>query len=432
MRNFIRGAFVFLISLFLLILLITGGNMLIFWNIFNWIQGSIHVITGLDTQFSKVFAALALAVIVMLPFGRIILAFTPLPQKRKNIYRTLVFLGIALFFSLTYWAARNTYFDPDTGRPVKYYSLLPNGEYRFYTEPGYDPLTGDALKEVTSEVSMKSSGLWKENETPFNPETGEPMQYYSQLPNGEYRFYPESGFDPLTGEPLRKVDREVSLKSRGLLSTPDYHFDPETGEPLKYYSQLPDGRYRIYSEPGYDPVTGDFLMKITREVSLKSRGLWKEPEVPVKEPPKQMTSGMNNHRPEQREKSKEKSGLKETESNVLLKPFQTTPVLSGSRDKREYPPPVVARGKINLRNETNHLIRIYDSNGELVKLVKPRSKMSLQLPEGEYYHTEGKHQKYFTVEGGKSYNLRVFGNRTANDRLRLPPVRQNNSPRNRY
>lgn len=420
MRELLKGSFVALVSIFLAVLLFTGGNVLMFWSIFSWVQGSIHVITGLDVQLSNIFAALTLAVIVMFPFVRTLLAFTPIPQERKHVYRSLVFLGIAVFFGLTYWASRSTYFDPETGQPVKYYSQLPSGEYRFYSEPGYDPLTGDTLQEVTPEVSMRSSGLWKESNSPFDPETGEAIQYYSQLPNGEYRFYLKPGFESLTGEPLQKVTREVILKSKGLLVTPDHHFDPETGAPLKYYSEL-DGRYRIYSEPGYDPVTGDILKKITKEVSLKSRGLWIEPEVPAKEPPKSGTPSTTNLRSEYREKSKEELPSQANEPTDTETQFQTerNPIGKGSSQPASSPPtpkPKVYMCQAELTNKTDLPVEIYDLFGKLAATIAPRSRTKLWLATGEYYYIAGKRQENFLVKRRQTLRMTLSDSRTTNGR----------------
>ena len=404
MKKFIRNAVLVIIGLFLLFLLLTGGNLLFFWSIFNWIQGGVRGITGLDVQLSKALAALLLAVLVMLPFGRMALAFTPLPEKKKSLYRALVFGGIAVFFLFAYLASKNTFFDPETGKPVKYYSQLPNGEYKFYSEPGFDPFTGDSLKKVTPEVSMKSNGFWPEKNSPFDPETGEAIQYYSQLPNGEYKFYLQPGFDPLTGEPVKKVTREIILKSKGLWPTEDYDFDPKTGEPLKYYSQWPDGQYKFYSGPGYDPVTGDVLKKVSREVVLKSKGLWPT-EVPASEPPKE--KAIDKRYKENQDISAETQApqpstvpkQEEITAPTTLKNNEEPPTVS-----RSYP----LKGKVRFYNETSFAFKIYNSSERLVLTVRPHEIRRVLLAAGEYYQQGGGRTRKFTVKEGELVRVNSF------------------------
>lgn len=48
--------------------------------------------------------------------------------------------------------------------------------------------------------------------------------------------------------------------------TKEQHFAPKTNEPAQWYSKTPDG-YRLFPRPGYDPVTGEKLQKVTPEVA---------------------------------------------------------------------------------------------------------------------------------------------------------------------
>ena len=138
-----------------IVALTTGANILFFWTIFNWIQNLIHVMTGFDVFFAKALASFFLAAVVMFPFGKVILSFLPVPQKNKPIYRALIFVVIGVLFLLSFFGSQDTYFNVKTGKALKYYSVLPNGEYRVYSEPGFDHLTGEKLKEVTGEVALK-------------------------------------------------------------------------------------------------------------------------------------------------------------------------------------------------------------------------------------------------------------------------------------
>jgi len=163
-KNFLKGLVVFAIILILLIVLITGGNILFFWSIFEWLQGMIQINAGFDAPLAKGVAAIAMGIIVVLPLWGIILAFSPIPQKNSGVYRLIAFLLIAAFFLLSYYAGKDVFFDRETGKAMKYYTIQPNGEYKFYSEPGYDPVTGDLLKPVTKEVITKFKG-WSGKET---------------------------------------------------------------------------------------------------------------------------------------------------------------------------------------------------------------------------------------------------------------------------
>lgn len=151
----IKFILIFIVVVGIFIALITGANILWFWSIFNWLQNLIHITTGCDALIAKALASIILAAIVMLPIGKIILSFSPIPQKNKRMYRPIIFVVMCLFFLLSFFGSRDTYFNVKTGQALKYYSVLPNGEYRVYSEPGFDPLTGQKLKEVTGEVALK-------------------------------------------------------------------------------------------------------------------------------------------------------------------------------------------------------------------------------------------------------------------------------------
>lgn len=166
-RNILKGIVIGVIVIGVIIVLITGGNIFFFWSIFHWLYGEIQVITGMDAQLAKGVAAIFTAIFVALPLGLIFLSFTPLPQENKGLYRAILFLLIAAFFFMAYFGGKDTYFNSKTGEVIKYYSIRPNGEYLFYSEPGYDPVTGDKLLPVTKEIISKSKGWYKEPPKPY-------------------------------------------------------------------------------------------------------------------------------------------------------------------------------------------------------------------------------------------------------------------------
>jgi len=149
-----------ILGLLLIIALLTGINILFFWSIFSWLQNIIQQTTGLDASLAKGLAAILMAFIVLFPLGKLAMAFTPVPQKNKGLYRSYIFIAIAIFSLFIYFGSRNTYFNPKTGEPLKYYSISPTGTYKFFSEPGYDPETGDKLRVVTKEIVLKSKGIY--------------------------------------------------------------------------------------------------------------------------------------------------------------------------------------------------------------------------------------------------------------------------------
>lgn len=121
----------------------------------------------MDSQLAKGVAAIFTAIFVALPLGLIFLSFSPIPQKNKGLYRATLFLLIAAFFFMAYFGGKDTYFNPKTGEVIKYYSIRPNGEYLFFSEPGFDPVTGDKLLPVTKTIIIRSKGWYKEPPKPY-------------------------------------------------------------------------------------------------------------------------------------------------------------------------------------------------------------------------------------------------------------------------
>lgn len=199
------------IALIIFIALITGANILFFWSIFNGIQNIIHVATGMDENLAKLFASLAVAGVTMVPFGQVALSFTPIPQKNKKLYRSLICTGVGVFFIFMYFGTRDVYFSPETGKPMKYYSERPNGEFYTQTKPGFDPLTGDSLLPVTKEVIIRIKGLVpkKVEEVPTETPTTSQAPYY---PNPEPTVYETSA--PIQKEEITKPEKEYNSESK--------------------------------------------------------------------------------------------------------------------------------------------------------------------------------------------------------------------------
>jgi hypothetical protein len=154
-NKIVRTVIITAVILVIIIVMIALGNIAFFVSIFNWLQRSIHNVTGLDSTLAKGIAAFLVAVVIAFPLFGMVMSFMPIPQKNKGWYRAAVFTIVAAFFLFKYFGGQNVYFNPTTGLPEKYYSIGLQGEYRFFSEPGYDPVTGDKLKTVTREIIEK-------------------------------------------------------------------------------------------------------------------------------------------------------------------------------------------------------------------------------------------------------------------------------------
>lgn len=136
--------------LFLVLLILAQVGM--FFGIFHWLEGVVRVSTGLDAMLAKAIAFLLLAVMFGTPLGGFVWSFLPIPQKKKKQKRFIFLAVIAVFFFGAYFSSRNVYFDPETGEALKYYSVDANGEYRFFSSEGYDPVTGEELRPVDGRI----------------------------------------------------------------------------------------------------------------------------------------------------------------------------------------------------------------------------------------------------------------------------------------
>lgn len=190
-NRIIRIILTAVLGLIFLVILITGANIFFFWSIFNWLQGIIGQISGWDGLFAKGIAALLMTGVVVLPLGSLLKAWMPIPQKHKSLYRAAAFAIIAVFFLVIFFAGRNTFFDPATGKPVKYYSENPEGGYKFYSKPGFDPVTGDELKVVTKEIILKSKGLYRPPPEPAKVYPPEPRKTPPPEKSTSYQEPPE-------------------------------------------------------------------------------------------------------------------------------------------------------------------------------------------------------------------------------------------------
>ena len=126
-----------------------------FFGMFNWLETQVHTLTGLDMYLVKGISFILFALFFGTPLSSFVRSFLPIPQKDKKRKRFILLSILAILFFGVYFASRNVYFNSENGTPMKYYSIGPNGEYNFYSSDGYDPVTGDKLRQVDKKTVIK-------------------------------------------------------------------------------------------------------------------------------------------------------------------------------------------------------------------------------------------------------------------------------------
>jgi hypothetical protein len=308
-KGILRKVLIGIIVLGIIIALTTGANVWFFWSIFNWLQTFVHAISGLDAPLAKAVAAILMIAVVMLPLGKVVLSFGPLPQKNKGLYRSLVFIVVCLFFTAMYFGSKETYFDPTTGKAMKYYSLSPTGEYKFYSEPGFDPLTGDKLKVATKTIILDSKGLLPGKKAapvvaPTPVQTYVPAAVSSPVSvldvtttkpadikrhskkavkhqrnyETNYDYHPVKQVDPVMPSQVAKPEETVYASQQPIETKSLVHFDNKSSETITItnyssYVLFKIGPYCSLSkkmEPGTYNAIGD---NITKSFTVDSHGL---------------------------------------------------------------------------------------------------------------------------------------------------------------
>lgn len=151
----LKNALIALVAIIIFLILIATGQIIFLLQVFGWLENMVTTITGLDVMLSKGISALLMAIILILPIGGFILSFFPVPQKNKKIKRFSVLAVFGALCIASFFASQNVFFDRETGEPLKYYSYSLNGGYNFFSSGGYDPLTGDSLRPINREVITK-------------------------------------------------------------------------------------------------------------------------------------------------------------------------------------------------------------------------------------------------------------------------------------
>jgi hypothetical protein len=138
----------------------------------------------------------------------------------KRVALSLLTGYAAAFFFVMYAASRGQSFRHNAGDAQRWYAVTPEG-VRLFDSPGFDPKYGIRLQPVTTDLAVNLERA-KRGQIPqrlatanvddlkfFDPITGNPRVWYHRSPSGAFDLYTESGFDPVTGEALTAVSQEV-------------------------------------------------------------------------------------------------------------------------------------------------------------------------------------------------------------------------------
>jgi len=147
--------FKWLVIIMGVVLLLLVLHILTFYGMFEYFESKVRVLTGYDNFIVKGISFLLLALFFGTPIGGLTWSFLPFPQKNKRRKRFILLAILALFCFILFFTSRGIYFNPENGKPMKYYSIQANGEYKFYSQGGYDPTTGDVLKPVNKVVMTR-------------------------------------------------------------------------------------------------------------------------------------------------------------------------------------------------------------------------------------------------------------------------------------
>lgn len=129
----------------------------------------------------------------------------------------------------------------------------------------------------------------------FNYIDGRPMKYYSIGPDGKITYYEGKGHDTSTGKALKELSGAPTKKVEG---EPALYFDPLSKEPLCFYYESEGGLIELYDQPGYHPrystelkvITPDIVKRYEKQLAEKKKK--KEKEIKSDKDPIQTCSGI--------------------------------------------------------------------------------------------------------------------------------------------
>src|SRR6266849_3112966 len=186
----------------------------VFCFIYTSLFSRVTEITGLDVWASRAITLALCALVWCLPWHLLILPW--FGSAKRQVTTLVVFAAFAVVAMEV--VTRDVYFSRSDGRPLKYFIQTLDG-YKFAAAPGTDPVYGVPYQPITAEVAHHYI-LWKARggrmQDPalpesqyFNPGTGEPLRWYTKLPNGRIDMFTLPGFHPTYGMKLLPATAEA-------------------------------------------------------------------------------------------------------------------------------------------------------------------------------------------------------------------------------
>lgn len=188
------------------------GTWIGFFLVYSWVLTQITSY-GLDSNLAKI-ASVVIGCAVW--FGALRL------MKKNLVWGAIIVITLIIAqSSFLYVMSRNRYFNPTSGSPTKYYTMNPvSGQYELFDQPIYDSF-GQQAQPVTAEIATKIERRKNTNncannvvaadriEKFFDPESGQALVFYCKDPEGKYRLFSSPGYDPKTGQKLEPVNTTV-------------------------------------------------------------------------------------------------------------------------------------------------------------------------------------------------------------------------------
>jgi|GEM_PF-6700451 hypothetical protein len=156
MSSFGKTAIKVVIVSIVVVVLICFAQIEVFVVILNWLQSEVRLMTGLDAFLAKGIALILMAFVFGTPLGGSIWSFSPIPQKNKKRKRFVFLSALAALFFIIFFTSKDVYFNPETGKPIKYYSISPDGGYKISSSDGYNSITGEKLKLVNKKIATEN------------------------------------------------------------------------------------------------------------------------------------------------------------------------------------------------------------------------------------------------------------------------------------
>lgn len=166
-----------------------------------------------------------------------------------------------------YFSTENVFFDRHTGATAKYY-IKTTGGFKFSSRPDIDPVFGVRYKPMTQEIISEYLAWQKAGSAPampniitdeyFDQMTGEPKVWYYQMPNGKFNLYSMPGFDRTTGEKLKPVTKDmIHLLPKATLHDMSYFGNiDDFFHKIAQYGEFVNRHYGVYKEKNLDTFGG--------------------------------------------------------------------------------------------------------------------------------------------------------------------------------